>query len=121
MIPFLIDELPLLAVAGTQISGGIQIRDAEELRLKESDRLQATARNLRAMGAEVEEFDDGIAVDGPTELRGASVNSYGDHRIAMAFSVAALLATGETEIQGSECVAISFPEFYELLDSLAER
>ena len=121
MIPSLIDELPLLAVAGTQISGGIQIRDAEELRLKESDRLQATARNLRAMGAEVEEFDDGIAVDGPTELRGAPVNSYGDHRIAMAFSVAALLARGETEIQGSECVAISFPEFYELLDSLAER
>ena len=121
MIPSLIDELPLLAVAGTQISGGIQIRDAEELRLKESDRLQATARNLRAMGAEVEEFDDGIAVDGPTELRGAPVNSYGDHRIAMAFSVAALLARGETEIQGSECVAISFPEFYELLDSFAER
>lgn len=121
MIPSLIDELPLLAVAGTQISGGIQIRDAEELRLKESDRLQATARNLRAMGAEVEEFDDGIAVDGPTELRGALVNSYGDHRIAMAFSVAGLLARGETEIEGSECVAISFPEFYELLDSLAER
>jgi 3-phosphoshikimate 1-carboxyvinyltransferase len=121
MIPSLIDELPLLAVAGTQIPGGIQIRDAEELRLKESDRLQATAQNLRAMGAEVEEYDDGIAVSGPTELRGASVNSYGDHRIAMAFSVAALLATGETEIKGSECVAISFPEFYELLHSLAER
>lgn len=121
MIPSLIDELPLLAVVGTQISGGIQIRDAEELRLKESDRLQATAENLRAMGAEVEEFDDGIAVSGPTELRGASINSYGDHRIAMAFSVAALLATGETEIKGSECVEISFPEFYQLLHSLAER
>ncbi len=121
MIPSLIDELPLLAVVGSQISGGIQIRDAEELRLKESDRLQATAENLRAMGAEVEEFDDGIAVDGPTELRGASVDSHGDHRIAMAFSVAALMARGETEIKGSECVAISFPEFYELLHSLAER
>ena len=121
MIPSLIDELPLLAVVGTQISGGIQIRDAEELRLKESDRLQATAENLRAMGAEVEEFDDGIAVSGPTELRGASINSFGDHRIAMAFSVAALLATGETNIKGSECVEISFPEFYQLLHSLAER
>jgi len=121
MIPSLIDELPLLAVVGSQVSGGIQIRDAEELRLKESDRLQATAHNLRAMGAEVEEFDDGIAVSGPTELHGASIDSYGDHRIAMAFAVAALLATGETEIKGSECVAISFPEFYELLHSVAER
>jgi 3-phosphoshikimate 1-carboxyvinyltransferase len=120
MIPSLIDELPLLAVVGTQVSGGIQIRDAEELRLKESDRLQATARNLRAMGAEVEEFDDGMAVAGPTQLRGAAVNSFGDHRIAMAFSVAALLAEGETEIDGAECVGISFPEFYELLHSLAE-
>jgi 3-phosphoshikimate 1-carboxyvinyltransferase len=73
------------------------------------------------MGAEVEEFDDGIAVSGPTKLRGATVDSRGDHRIAMAFSVAALLATGETEIRGSECVAISFPEFYELLHSVAER
>ncbi|HEX2272212.1 MAG TPA: 3-phosphoshikimate 1-carboxyvinyltransferase [Pyrinomonadaceae bacterium] len=121
MIPSLIDELPLLAVVGTQIAGGIQIRDAEELRLKESDRLQATAQNLRAMGAEVEEFDDGIAVAGPTELRGASIDSYGDHRIAMAFSVAALIAEGETEIKGSDCVGISFPEFYELLDSLTEK
>ena len=120
MIPSLIDELPLLAVVGTQISGGIQIRDAEELRLKESDRLQATAENLRAMGAEVEEFDDGIAVSGPTRLRGAAVNSFGDHRIAMAFSVAALIAEGETEIDGAECVGISFPEFYELLRSFAE-
>ena len=120
MIPSLIDELPLLAVVGTQIPGGIQIRDAEELRLKESDRLQATAQNLRAMGAEVDEFDDGIAVAGPTQLRGAKIDSYGDHRIAMAFSIAALIADGQTEIKGSECVAISFPEFFELLQSLAE-
>lgn len=121
MIPSLIDELPLLAVVGSQVPGGIQIRDAEELRLKESDRLQATANNLRAMGAEVEEFDDGLAVFGPTDLRGAAIDSYGDHRIAMAFSVAALIAEGETEIKNSECVAISFPEFFELLDTLAER
>lgn len=121
MIPSLIDELPLLAVVGTQVPGGIQIRDAEELRLKESDRLQATADNLRAMGAHVEEFDDGLAVSGPTQLRGAAIDSFGDHRIAMAFSVAALIAEGETEIHDSECVRISFPEFFELLDTVAER
>ena len=120
MIPSLIDELPLLALVGTQVSGGIQIRDAEELRLKESDRLQATANNLRAMGAEVDEFDDGIAVNGPTPLHGAAIDSYGDHRIAMAFTVAALIAEGETEIQNPDCVAISFPEFFGLLDKLAE-
>ena len=121
MIPSLIDELPLLAVAGTQVQGGIQIRDAEELRLKESDRLQATANNLRSMGAGVDEFDDGIAVSGPTQLRGAAIDSYGDHRIAMAFSVAALIAERETQIKDPECVAISFPEFFGLLDTLAER
>lgn len=121
IIPSLIDELPLLAVVGSQIDGGIQIRDAAELRHKESDRLATTAANLRAMGAEVEEFDDGLAVSGPTQLHGALVDSHGDHRIAMAFSVAALIAEGETEIAGAECVAISFPEFFKLLDSLAQR
>lgn len=121
MIPALIDELPLLAVVGSQIDGGIRIRDARELRLKESDRLATTAKNLRAMGAEVEEFEDGLAVAGPTKLRGAFVDSHLDHRIAMAFSVAALIAAGETQIAGSECVAISFPEFFSLLDSLTVR
>ena len=121
LIPALIDELPLLAVVGSQIEGGIQIRDARELRLKESDRLATTAMNLRVMGAVVDEFEDGLAVSGPTRLRGAVVDSHADHRIAMAFSVAALIATGETQITGSECVAISFPEFYALLDSLAVR
>ena len=121
MIPSLIDELPLLAVAGSQIEGGIHIRDAGELRLKESDRLAATALNLRAMGAEVEEFDDGLSVRGPAQLRGASIDSHGDHRIAMAFAVAALIADGETEIAGSECVAISFPEFFGLLQSVVVR
>jgi 3-phosphoshikimate 1-carboxyvinyltransferase len=121
LIPSLIDELPLLAVVGTQIPGGIEIRDAAELRHKESDRLATTARNLRAMGAEVEELPDGLRVIGPTQLRGALIESYGDHRIAMAFSVAALLANSETEIRGSESVAVSFPEFFELLDSLIQR
>src|ERR1044072_1847082 len=120
-IPALIDELPLLTVVGSQIEGGIKIRDAAELRHKESARLATTALNLRAMGAEVEEFADGLSVFGPTKLRGGLIDSNSDHRIAMAFSVAALLADGETEIARSECVAISFPEFYELLDSLAVR
>ena len=121
MIPSLIDELPLLAVVGTQIEGGIQIRDAAELRHKESDRLAATAANLRAMGAEVEELEDGLNISGPTQLHGASIDSHGDHRIAMAFSVAALVAQGETEIVGAECVAISFPEFFTLLESVVQR
>ena len=121
MIPSLIDELPLLAVVGSQIDGGIQIRDAAELRLKESDRLATTAANLRAMGADVEEFEDGLAVSGPTRLHGASIDSHGDHRIAMAFSIAAMIAEGETEITGAECVAVSFPEFFTLLESVAQR
>jgi len=121
MIPSLIDELPLLAVVGSQIEGGIQIRDAAELRHKESDRLAATAANLRAMGADVEEFDDGLAVSGPTQLHGALIDSHGDHRIAMAFSVAAMVAEGETEITSAESVAVSFPEFFTLLESVAQR
>jgi 3-phosphoshikimate 1-carboxyvinyltransferase len=121
MIPQLIDELPLLAVVGSQIEGGIEIRDAAELRAKESDRIAATVQNLRAMGAEVEEFKDGLRVAGPAPLRGALIDPHGDHRIAMAFSVAGLIAQGETEIKDAECVAVSFPEFFELLESVVER
>jgi len=118
----LIDELPVLAVAGTRVAGGLEIRDARELRVKESDRVSATVENLRAMGAEVEEFDDGLRVGGPARLRGARLRSFGDHRIAMAFAVAALNAEGETFIEGAEeCVRVSFPEFFPLLESLAER
>src|SRR5207253_7651092 len=98
LVPQLIDELPLLAVAGSQIEGGIEIRDAAELRVKESDRIATTVQNLRAMGVEVEEFDDGLRVNGPTRLRGAKIDPRGDHRIAMAFAVAGLLADEETEI-----------------------
>ena len=117
----LIDELPLLAVVGSQIEGGIEIRDARELRVKESDRISTTVENLRAMGAQVEEFADGLRVNGPTKLRGAKIDPHGDHRIAMAFAVAGLLAEGETEITDAECVAVSFPEFFELLESIVER
>jgi 3-phosphoshikimate 1-carboxyvinyltransferase len=121
LIAGLIDELPILAVAGTQIEGGLEIRDAAELRVKETDRVRAVCENLRAMGAQVEEYEDGLAVHGRTQLRGARLKSYGDHRIAMAFSVAALMAEGETEIEGADCVAVSFPEFFRLLESVVER
>ncbi len=117
----LIDELPVLAAIGPYTSGGIRIRDARELRVKESDRIALVARNLRAMGAEVEEFEDGLDVPGGQQLHGAVIDSGGDHRIAMAFSVAALRAEGETLIQGAESAAISFPEFFDLLDLVAER
>jgi 3-phosphoshikimate 1-carboxyvinyltransferase len=117
----LIDELPVLAAIGPYTSGGIRIRDAKELRVKESDRIALVAKNLRAMGAEVEEFEDGLDVPGGQTLHGATIDSGGDHRIAMAFSVAALRAEGETLIRGADSAAISFPEFFELLDLVAER
>lgn len=118
----LIDELPLLAITGTQLEGGLEIRDAAELRAKESDRISATVENLRAMNASVEEFADGLRVSGRAQLRGAKLDAHGDHRIAMAFAVAALVAEGETEIVGAqECVGVSFPEFFRLLEEVAER
>jgi len=121
LIAPLIDELPLLAVVGTQMPGGIEIRDAAELRGKESDRISSTVKNLLAMGAGVEEFEDGLMVHGRTQVRGAILDSYGDHRIAMAFAVAALTAAGDSEIAGAECVSVSFPDFFPLLESLVER
>ena len=117
----LIDELPVLAAIAPYTSGGIRIRDAKELRVKESDRIALVVKNLRAMGAEVAEFEDGLDVPGGQSLHGATIDSGGDHRIAMAFSVAALRAEGETLIQGAESAAISFPEFFDLLDLVAER
>ena len=121
LIPQLIDELPLLAVVGSQITGGIEIRDAAELRVKESDRIAMTVAGLRAMRAEVEEFEDGLRVSGSTQLRGARIESHGDHRIAMTFAIAGLLAEGPTEIKGAGCVSVSFPEFFDLLESVSER
>jgi 3-phosphoshikimate 1-carboxyvinyltransferase len=121
LIAQLIDELPVLAVLGSQVIGGIQIRDAAELRVKESDRIRATVLNLRAMGVEVIEHEDGLTISERTQLRGARLDAHGDHRIAMAFTIAALIAEGESEIAGAECVRISFPEFFELLESVVER
>jgi 3-phosphoshikimate 1-carboxyvinyltransferase len=117
----LIDELPVMAAIAPFTGGGIRIRDAKELRVKESDRIALVAKNLRAMGAEVAEFEDGLDVPGGQTLHGATIDSGGDHRIAMAFSVAALRANGDTLIHGAESVAISFPEFFTLLDLVAER
>ena len=117
----LIDELPVLAAIAPYTSGGIRIRDAKELRVKESDRIALVAQNLRAMGAEVQEFEDGLDVPGGQKLHGAMIDSGGDHRIAMAFSIAALRAEGETLIQGAESAAISFPEFFDLLEKVADR
>jgi 3-phosphoshikimate 1-carboxyvinyltransferase len=117
----LIDELPVLAAIAPYTSGGIRIRDAKELRVKESDRIALVTQNLRAMGAEVAEFEDGLDVPGGQTLHGAAIDASGDHRIAMAFSVAALRAEGETLIQGADSAAISFPEFFDLLDRVADR
>jgi 3-phosphoshikimate 1-carboxyvinyltransferase len=117
----LIDELPVLAAIAPYTRGGIRIRDAKELRVKESDRIALVVQNLRAMGAEVTEHEDGMDVPGGQQLHGATIDSGGDHRIAMAFSVAALRAHGDTLIRGSESAAISFPEFFDLLDFVAER
>jgi len=120
MVPGLIDELPVLAVLGTQTEQGLSFRGAAELRVKESDRIRVVAENLRRMGAEVEEFPDGLRVAGKQTLRGGEVESLGDHRIAMAFAVAGLIARGTTVIRGSGCVDISFPEFFETLKKLVE-
>ena len=117
----LIDELPVLAAIAPYTTGGIEIRDARELRVKESDRIAAVARNLRAMGATIEEHEDGLRVPGNQQLHGAEVDSVGDHRIAMAFAVAALRATGDTRVHGASAAQISYPEFFTTLEKLAER
>ncbi len=113
----LIDEIPILAVLGSQ-AGGVEIRDARELRVKESDRIAVMAANLRAMGAVVEEFPDGMKIAGRQRLAGAAIESYGDHRIAMSFAVAGLVASGETRINRAECADVSFPGFYTALANL---
>ena len=117
----LIDEIPVLAATAPYTDDGIEIRDARELRVKESDRIASVAINLRAMGAEVEEREDGLKIPGRQKLRGAEINSFGDHRIAMAFAVAALRAEGETTIRGADAAVISYPAFYQTLESLVER
>ncbi|MGA2369419.1 MAG: 3-phosphoshikimate 1-carboxyvinyltransferase [Candidatus Korobacteraceae bacterium] len=117
----LIDELPVLAAIAPFTAGGLEVRDAGELRIKESDRLSAVTHNLEAMGAQVEQSGDGWRIPGGQRLHGAEIQSYDDHRIAMAFAVAALRADGETLIHNADCVAISYPAFFEDLEKLVER
>ncbi len=118
-IPSLIDEVPILAVIATQAHGITQLTGAAELRVKESDRLKAIVNNLRAMGADIAELPDGFMVNGPQKLHGTQLDSFGDHRIAMAFSIAGLIAAGETVIRQSDCVEISLPNFFDTLQEIA--
>lgn len=117
----LIDELPVLAAIAPLTAHGLEVRDARELRVKESDRIAAVATNLRRMGAQVEEFEDGLQIPGGQMLRGAEIDSNSDHRIAMAFAVAALRAEGQSVIHGAEAAAISYPAFFETLEQVVER
>ncbi len=117
----LIDEIPVLAAIAPYTANGMRIRDAKELRVKESDRIDLVARNLRAMGADLIEHEDGLDIPGGQHLHGAVIDSGGDHRISMAFAIAALRATGDTEIHGAEAASISFPEFFTALDDLPVR
>ncbi len=117
----LIDELPVLAAIAPLTAGGLEVRDAGELRVKESDRLSAVTQNLQAMGAQVEQTADGWRIPGGQKLHGAEIQSFGDHRIAMAFAIAALRAEGESRIQDAGCVSISYPAFFEDLERLVER
>lgn len=115
-IPAIIDEFPILCILAAQAEGITEIRGAEELRVKESDRISAMASELRKLGAEVEEYTDGLAIKGKAVLKGGSVESHGDHRIAMSMAVAALVAEGTTVINNASCVDISFPGFFEQLN-----
>jgi 3-phosphoshikimate 1-carboxyvinyltransferase len=115
VIANLIDEIPILAVAATKLDGTLSIREAHELRVKESDRIRAIVDNLRRMEVKVEEFEDGLRLSGKQKLSGARIESYGDHRIAMSFTIAGLVAEGETEIVGADAAAVSLPEFFQIL------
>jgi 3-phosphoshikimate 1-carboxyvinyltransferase len=115
VVPALIDEVPILAVAGALAEGRFSVTGASELRVKESDRIAALVEGLSAMGAAVEERPDGLVVEGGRPLRGAAVRSHGDHRIAMALAVAALSAAGRSELDDADCAAVSFPEFFDVL------
>lgn len=119
-IPFLLDEIPLLSVLATFAEGTTRVMGASELRTKETDRIETTAINLRLMGARVDTFSDGLSIPGVQKLSGAKLNSYGDHRIAMAFAIAALRAEGSTEIENVECVEISYPSFFKTLEQLTQ-
>lgn len=117
----LIDEIPVLAAIAPYMEQGIEIRDARELRVKESDRIAAVTVNLRAMGAQVDEREDGLQIHGGQKLHGAEIDSFGDHRIAMAFAIAGLRAQGETTIRGANAAVISYPGFFDALETIVQR
>lgn len=120
LIPRLIDEIPLIALIATQAEGRTVIKDAEELRVKETDRISAVVAELSKMGADIAATEDGMIINGPSKLHGASVKSYGDHRLGMMAAVAALIADGEVEIDDPDCIAVSFPNFVEEMNSLLQ-
>ncbi len=117
-IPGLIDELPIIAILATQAEGKTEVHGADELRLKESDRIHAVCINLKKMGAKIKELDDGFIINGPTPLTGAKIKTFHDHRIAMAFTIGGLVTNGDVVLDHPECASISFPEFYDELDRL---
>ena len=121
IIPTLIDEIPMIAVLACFAEGTTIIKDAQELKVKESNRIDTVVTNLKAMGARIEATDDGMIIDGGYPLHGAVIDSHLDHRIAMSFAIGALCADGETTIEGAECVKISYPKFYETLDTLKDK
>jgi len=118
IIPRIIDEIPIIAVAATQAEGTTEIRGAEELRIKESDRISTISSELKKMGAVVKELEDGMVIKGPSALKGATVKSYGDHRVAMALAMAGLIAEGETIIEDTACIETSFPGFEKILNQI---
>ena len=120
VIPTLIDELPVVAALACFARGTTVIRDAQELKVKESNRIDVMVNNLRAMGAHIEGTDDGMIIEGGYPLHGAIIDSHLDHRIAMTFAITALASDGETSIKGADCVKISYPGFYEDLTRLAK-
>ncbi|KGG80440.1 3-phosphoshikimate 1-carboxyvinyltransferase [Caloranaerobacter azorensis H53214] len=121
MIPRLIDEIPIIAVAATQARGTTVIKNAEELKVKESNRIKAIVNELKKMGADIEELDDGMIINGPSKLRPSNLKTYNDHRIAMSLIIAALSADGDSNLQEIESIKISFPNFFDILKSIIQR
>ena len=120
IIPNIIDEIPVLAIVASQSKGQCIVRNASELRFKESDRIDRIVSNLAALGINIVEFDDGFVIDGPQNIKGGEVITHGDHRIAMAFSIAGLLSAGKVNIDDPACAAVSFPEFFDILKSVSK-
>ncbi|GAA0860961.1 3-phosphoshikimate 1-carboxyvinyltransferase [Paraclostridium tenue] len=118
LIPRLIDEIPVIAVLATQAEGTTIIKDAKELKVKESNRIKVVVDNLKNMGVDIEELEDGMVINGKSELKGAEIKTFNDHRIAMAFSVASLISKGKTYIDNTTCIDISFPGYFNLLSTL---